>query len=415
MAEYVTDEHLNTLLSLYPDSDDLREFMSWEHGKKLWSLQHGELLPWHSPCTSIIPTEHPSRSIRSVYILRDLLRMLSEHDAFYATTAKEYDSELRNGQVPPCVPEPPTGWTYDQENNPPRYTQGAQKELLENTIEPWWIVEKHDLLRWESLLPRLVFAYRYCPPWSSDSDSDSDSESEAESEPTPEPRVLQRRKRHWSATSCAIHFLKSLSKDTRHHIQDVSIVEDDSTPIEQGSQSLGLIPFCKENPRLKVRAQIDIYNVLIWNPGYDSLRSKKGFFFYLADFLRETLFLPAMGMPQEQYTLELRGRTPEMTQHIWEGIIKIAEIQDAARVIYAQHPDQSKSLRLILHHFPACELYKLVKRVLEGDTAIRLDASICQPWNLEQAVAELEHSPENAENWETFLGLDRYGIDEHHQ
>lgn len=399
MAEFVTSEHMDTLISLHPDSDDLQEFMSWDQEKKLEHLKRGELVPMDELSLSM------KGVIGTLHTVRDLLKLLSEHDAFSTATAKEYDAELRNGQVPPHLSAwyENMGYVWDDQRYTSSYTRHSQKKLLEEMVEPWWIIKEPDLLRWKRLLLPITSMY-YPPPL-----SDLGSESESDSEPEREPYIPPRRKYYFSATACTIHFLKGLSKNTRYHIRNICIIEDHVSPSSQESQSFGLIPFCKENPRLQVNTQIGIWNVFFWKYSFAQdvhWARHEGIFGTVGEYLRETLLLPAYGIPTGQHSLELRGRTPEMTQHVWEGIKKVAAVHDAAREFHNRHPDQPKSW--ILWQSPSPDLHKLAKRVLQGGTAVWLDTSMGQPWDLDQAVLDLERSPVNADNWQIFLNLEEY-------
>ena len=396
MADKVTSGHLDALCSLHPSNDDVRELRRLDHAQRLPRLMRGEVVMGEIGHGGMMNTAR--RSIATMHILRDFVKLLSEHETFYTTTAKEYDTELRNGQVPPhLVRSYEVGWyagrPFVDKKYAPSYTPNSQKELIETIVEPWRIMEESDLLHLESLLPmRKIISWREEEP---DDESLPDSNSKTQNS---KPHVPPKLRVYYSATACAVYFLNGLSKDTREYIRNISIIEDHVIPSHPASHAHGLIPFCQENPRLHVETQLDILGVLFyrsWSSLSKSLRVR-GVLWDLAEYLREAILLPTMGMPPGQYKLELRGRISEMTQHVWDQTRKVAEIHHAATELYRRHPEEGKSH--ILKHPPSPDFYSLVRRVLEGDTAVWFDACMGPPWDLVQAVRELESSPKMSDS-----------------
>ncbi|KAM0471379.1 hypothetical protein ACHAP7_009154 [Fusarium lateritium] len=131
----------------------------------------------------------------------------------------------------------------------------------------------------------------------------------------------------FSATSVAIRFLKHLPLSTRLSVQNVVVREDRVAVGHPSCHAIGLIPFCKENARLRVDLRVSMVNNMFQRKllsGYHSVEQLEEFvshdpgeqafsmaimpiFGELKDWLNEALSLIDAGMPAGSFTLTLDG------------------------------------------------------------------------------------------------------------
>ena len=393
MSEYVTSDQLDTLLTRYPCSDDIRKLKTLSDDQRVQQLKSRGIVG------------SSKKSMGSIRVLYDLLKLLSVHDSFHTLTAREYDAGLRNGEVPPYRSAyyetfREFGIEYDDKKHLPRYAPNSQKELLDRILEPWQIIDETELTHLEGLLPSTIYR-----------DAESDSESGYGPEPgsdEDEPYTAPLGKSYHSATSCAVHFLRKLSVGTRKHIRHILIKEDHVCQSNPASHSHGLIPFCIENPKLHIDARMDIWGVLLWGNwivGIQKIMSQV-FLYQTAEYLREALLLPTMGMPIGQYTLEFYSRSSEMTQHLWDSIKRVAKIQEAAKELHRINPEKKK--HLLLGQMVSDDFPTIIRRVMNDRTIVRFDACMGEPWDLDRVVLELENSPTNSDEWDKLIDLTQY-------
>ncbi|KAK4458100.1 hypothetical protein QBC42DRAFT_277561 [Cladorrhinum samala] len=72
-------------------------------------------------------------------------------------------------------------------------------------------------------------------------------------------------KHRFSAAAASIHFLKSIPQDVRQHLRKIVLDEDHLTVAYPSSHIRGLIPFCHENPQLRVERRASLWkNIFLW-------------------------------------------------------------------------------------------------------------------------------------------------------
>ncbi|KAF6818341.1 hypothetical protein CPLU01_13344 [Colletotrichum plurivorum] len=90
----------------------------------------------------------------------------------------------------------------------------------------------------------------------------------------PEAEVKQR----FSAAAAAIYFLKSMSPHTCRHLRKLVILEDKRSLCNPESHALGLIPFCRDYPKLQVERRVKLFtNVFLRGVTYEG-RSERAWF-----------------------------------------------------------------------------------------------------------------------------------------
>ncbi|KAF5603285.1 hypothetical protein FPCIR_1481 [Fusarium pseudocircinatum] len=134
----------------------------------------------------------------------------------------------------------------------------------------------------------------------------------------------------FSAVSAAIGFIDALSLDKRSSLRNINIHEDRISGYPDG-QAIGLIPFCRENKRLRIRHKLSMVRNLFervylsqgsafgdiqelesqrdrgarWTNKSFLAHIAEGLYTIVANCLAEAMFLPDAGMPDGSYTLLL--------------------------------------------------------------------------------------------------------------
>ncbi|KAF5649893.1 hypothetical protein F25303_4580 [Fusarium sp. NRRL 25303] len=131
----------------------------------------------------------------------------------------------------------------------------------------------------------------------------------------------------FSAVSAAIKFLDALPIDKRSALRNIIIHEDRMSTGYPDGHAIGLIPFCQENRRLRIRHQFSMISNLFERAyffgvgGFDGIQDCKGdstgefllrdaapgLWAIVANCLAEAMYLPDSGMPDGSYTLLLDG------------------------------------------------------------------------------------------------------------
>ncbi|KAI1418376.1 hypothetical protein F5Y13DRAFT_196174 [Hypoxylon sp. FL1857] len=146
-------------------------------------------------------------------------------------------------------------------------------------------------------------------------------------------------KYYFSATAACIQFLESIPASTRAEIRKIVIDEDHPSIGNPAGHARGLIPFCKENPRLKIERRANLWR----NVFLGSLLNKRNVFSYtrvyypdirdvthqlsatmtgsISLWAMEALALIPAGMPQDSFCLVFDGdpepsKSSELFQHV---------------------------------------------------------------------------------------------------
>ncbi|KAI6756138.1 hypothetical protein HG530_011874 [Fusarium avenaceum] len=166
----------------------------------------------------------------------------------------------------------------------------------------------------------------------------------------------------FSATSVAIRFLKHLPLDKRLFIRNVVIREDRVAVGHPSSHALGLIPFCKENLRLKIDLQVgmldNIFQRTYLARHYDASCVEAfashdlgeqafeaaigGIFCEVKEWLNEALCLIDAGMPAGSFTLTLDGENAiDLCSDIFQRVVlKELAMQQALERVNPRRPGQ---------------------------------------------------------------------------
>jgi len=142
----------------------------------------------------------------------------------------------------------------------------------------------------------------------------------------------------YSAAAAAIQFFKSVPEKTRLGIQNVLLHEDRESVAYPECHALGLIPFCLENPRLRIERRVNIWRTILPAACFTDLESfvrhdKRGedgpifrdISICFASWITEALALSAAGMPANSFSLVFDGdpdleRSSALFEIVKEGV-----------------------------------------------------------------------------------------------
>ncbi|KAI4683947.1 uncharacterized protein J4E84_006787 [Alternaria hordeiaustralica] len=150
-------------------------------------------------------------------------------------------------------------------------------------------------------------------------------------------RYWDRLKYRFSAAAIAIHFLDSLPTAVRKRMHAITLHEKHVSVGQPECHAEGLIPFCKENPQLRIARIVDLWgNVLQTrsdplykvvstyrespDPGLRKLRAEH-VTEAIAAWVMEALALIKLGMPVGMFSLILDGALqPNKTFHVFQTV-----------------------------------------------------------------------------------------------
>ncbi|CCT75558.1 uncharacterized protein FFUJ_11585 [Fusarium fujikuroi IMI 58289] len=239
------------------------------------------------------------------------------------------------------------------------------QDLLDLTLDPWDIPSKAVLTRIGSLL-RDDATWRRFKGWNHG----------------------VRAKYRFSATAVAIRFFRQLSVEQRRHLRGVTLIEDEYAVCSPSTHAMGLIEFCKDNPRLRIQRHLKLCRRVpaIFHPCWDmhgystvakphSQRSNGGQDIVpefavegINIWLEEAISLPNAGMPCNSYTLCFDGEPDKsFFSDIFQNILlrQDALIQ-ASQKLMRLRPHQFDVYRsLPYHRWQSGHLSKAVKYLIE--------------------------------------------------
>ncbi|RSL87768.1 hypothetical protein CDV31_016192 [Fusarium ambrosium] len=137
----------------------------------------------------------------------------------------------------------------------PHWTGSQSPYDLEDIwLKPWAMPDSSVLRKIGQLFGDSAAWQRLEDWYSGCTTSDTDSEAEEQ-----EASWLFREKFRFSAASVAIWFLEGLPNETRRQLRNVVLREDHVSMHSPECHAHGLIPFCKENPRLHIERRISLF------------------------------------------------------------------------------------------------------------------------------------------------------------
>uniref|UniRef100_A0A8H7MYB2 Uncharacterized protein n=1 Tax=Bionectria ochroleuca TaxID=29856 RepID=A0A8H7MYB2_BIOOC len=250
----------------------------------------------------------------------------------YRASLEALRSYMRSLPADAIYPDP------SKPNNPRE--REAVEEFLAVDINPWDIPTETDLLS------------DFLELASGISLGQLDGHYEFHEDVKGELRYPDSGKYRYSAAAAAICFLRSTTPDTRARMRNIRICEDLPSVADPSSHALGLIPFCQENPALRIVRRASLWRNIFYElqPQYSWQRRVRYLHHYpnseahgialdgrlpvmdigrpVACWMAEAGDLSSMGMPAGQYTLDLDGDPfPELMTKVFRNGIHLAAIR----------------------------------------------------------------------------------------
>ncbi|KAK1991238.1 hypothetical protein LX36DRAFT_663483 [Colletotrichum falcatum] len=129
-------------------------------------------------------------------------------------------------------------------------------------------------------------------------------------------RSVNQIKYRCSAAAVAIRFLESLSKDSRSSITSIILNEDRAAVAFAECHGLGLVPYCRENPRLRVERRVNMWRTVFQTTTgndkseicyVDETFLARDISISMAVWIVEALELNSAGMPPGSFALTFDG------------------------------------------------------------------------------------------------------------
>ncbi|KAI8223616.1 hypothetical protein K4K55_009958 [Colletotrichum sp. SAR 10_96] len=238
-------------------------------------------------------------------------------------------------------------------------------------------------------------------------------------------REGDRSKYRWSAAVSAIHFLEALPPRNRAHLRNVILDEDREAVSDPEGHGRGLIPFCQQNPLLRIERRCNLWgNVLRSdeecsepemrvNPDLNPyltptprLKSDQ-ITINVARWIMEALTLEHHGMPAGSFSLLLDGDpAPGLCEEIFQKIVQRDVAWQLARdeahlrghlppktwiERNGENPWRNKNMQniaeadlgYIYEGFP-----QAMRDIAEGKSIVRCNFSVGTPWDVESIIKE---------------------------
>ncbi|KAJ3530883.1 hypothetical protein NM208_g9123 [Fusarium decemcellulare] len=226
-----------------------------------------------------------------------------------------------------------------------------------------------------------------------------------------------REKLYFSAAAIAIRFLNLLPQHQRLHVRNIIINEDRLAVGHPEGHALGLIPFCRENPRLKVERRVNLWRNLLLRTAvlgpcdaiylvegdpshyFDRERSKLNHVsvnnelalwgFHAREVMDE-------GMPAGSFTFVLDGEPDlNLSYDIFDGVVHQgvawakAYSEGFSRGLFP-NPDRYLSRRSL------ATVIRGIEHLIGGASFIRSNFDIGQPWDYEKLIEAHKDLPSSA-------------------
>lgn len=156
----------------------------------------------------------------------------------------------------------------------------------------------------------------------------------------------------------------------------------------------GLIPFCIQNPHLRIERRIGLFTNLLPQGFYCSHGSNTGFpwlltgmcFRVMIPWIEEALALSSLGMPIHSFTLVIDGSTEEASK-IWNLLKYAAATQEAQLEQRRLNGASTPSRPLVLEYNSSWDLpadfAKTIRDIVEGTSVVRFDGDVGELWDAE--------------------------------
>ncbi|EQB46378.1 hypothetical protein CGLO_14574 [Colletotrichum gloeosporioides Cg-14] len=241
-------------------------------------------------------------------------------------------------------------------------------------------------------------------------------------------RLRDRTKYRFSAAAVAIHVLQCLPVSSRMHLRRVILNEDREAVADPQCHGLGLIPFCKENPLLRVERRVSLWrNAFQTDTAYRSpdARYKPKYRYTpwamdsaqvthnVASWVIEALALEPAGMPSGSFSLLLDGQpVPWQCTQVFQLIVQRDAAWQAAWLLSLDRGilpslswfDRKGELRgSRVPDLPSEKWPQALRDIAEGTSIVRCNFDVGDSWDVEKIVED--HRQWTVQQW--MAGLDK--------
>ncbi|CAE7033034.1 hypothetical protein PTTW11_05125 [Pyrenophora teres f. teres] len=310
-------------------------------------------------------------------ILHDLIQIIAENTDFELLTSKEYDPDV---DVGPLYVDPDANWDWrseysdiddigsissDSDDGTTRsafYSKETRDRVVEWRPAFWCMPQQQDLAEVAKFLPTSL------------QDLTHDDEGHE-----------LRLKQYFSAAAAAIHFLEHLGPKQRMHVRKIVIQEDHTSVGLPQTHARGLIPFCIENPDLRIERRIDIWRT-DFIPKSEHFSADIPYIVSdVAKWISEARLLRIMGMPSTSFSLVLHGPTEEASQQLCDAMIKAAIWHEGAQEVARRTGSKWEDYYGIAEDF-----FDVIKAMVRGDIPARFEADMGEVWDIEEILRDSE-------------------------
>ncbi|KAJ4142818.1 hypothetical protein NW754_010257 [Fusarium falciforme] len=217
-----------------------------------------------------------------------------------------------------------------------------------------------------------------------------------------------REKFRFSAAAVAIRFLNSLSIHKRLQLRKMVLREDRAAIAQQERHARGLIPFCKENPRLRIERRVDVLNAIFQKSELSlmssvpiSSRDEPNIRYELsshwitetvANWLLEGLATVDAGMPADAFTLVLdSGPATDLCSDVFHNVVhRRLAWQTALERCYSQgilappSPDNPEYTYCNVSQ----DLWQALDHLTNQTSVLRCNFNPGRPWNVDKIFNE---------------------------
>jgi len=343
-------------------------------------------------------------------ILHDLIQVIAKHPDFERLTSKEFDPDMDPG--PPythaytdsessssssnlsdddddddAIDDDDDASDDDDDDDssseiensvarPPKYTKETQFRIIEWKPAFWWIPEQQDIDEVAKFLP---------------TDREYTLRDAAGKEVKP--------RYSFSAAAATIRFLERLTPENRMHLRKITIQEDDRSVGLPQTHARGLVPFCIENPHLRIERRVDIWRT-------DFIPESEAFYTshmvsVVANWICEAKYLPIMDVPSASFSLILHGPSEVASQQLCDAMIKAAIWHEGSKELARRKGQEWKDT------YPLSEDFvDLMKAMVRGDIPARFEADMGEVWDIEEILRN--HEGDWPEDARPFFALRRF-------
>lgn len=199
--------------------------------------------------------------------------------------------------------------------------------------------------------------------------------------------------------------MNRLQPAQRCHIRHIVLREDYKSVSRPESHVRGFVPFCKENPKLRIERRIGLWTNLFpecWKGIYDcSYRYfiGKWILAVFATWIEEASLLTTTEVAPGAFSLIIEGTSEESIQ-AWDTVKYAAGLQEAMTESFRRrgmslplHVQDSRFLRddcPLPCHLPLC-FAPTIRDIIQGASIIRFDGYTGELWDTEGLIQTRQH------------------------